>query len=243
MNEIQIDDEIASWAISAALIKAQLSQMSGDVTVYVNSIGGSIFEGIEIFNTFLQYKKGKVTFVITGVAASIASYIVLSGDELKVYDNATYMIHNAWTFAAGDANKLKKTAEILDGLSSIMAKKYAEKTGKTIEEIKNMMDKESYFYGEEIVLEGFATELLSTNNTTTKDEAIALNRESFKASCLNAKEKYNDDEFVQSVAKLVKEVNFLNDVSDVTEPNAAILNEEQYQHRLRLIEIEKRKVI
>ncbi|UXC30646.1 ATP-dependent Clp protease proteolytic subunit [Aliarcobacter butzleri] len=72
--------------------------------------------------------------------------MVLSGDELKVYDNATYMIHNAWTFAAGDANKLKKTAEILDGLSSIMAKKYAEKTGKTIEEIKNMMDKESYFY-------------------------------------------------------------------------------------------------
>ncbi|UXC29220.1 ATP-dependent Clp protease proteolytic subunit [Aliarcobacter butzleri] len=60
MNEIQIDDEIASWAISAALIKAQLSQMSGDVTVYVNSIGGSIFEGIEIFNTFLQYKKEKL---------------------------------------------------------------------------------------------------------------------------------------------------------------------------------------
>lgn len=241
MNLILIDDEIASYAISAYWVKSQLAQMSGDVIVEINSPGGSVFEGIDIFNAFHAYDRGKIIIKITGLAASIASYIALVGDEIKAFDNATFMIHNAWTFAYGDANELRKIADILEGLSSIIAKKYVEKTGKTIEEIKNLMDKETYLFGEEILLEGFATEIISTENQTTKKEALALSKEQFKASNQKQKENFNADEFVQAVAKLVKEEPILNTV-EVTEQTVS-LDEVQLQQRTREIEILKREVI
>lgn len=245
MNKIIIDAEIASWAISASLVKSQLDQMSGDVIVEINSPGGSVFEGISIFNALHSYNKGKVIVSITGLAASIASYIALVGDEIEVYDNATFMIHNAWTFAYGDANELRKTADILEGLSSIIAKKYIERTGKSADEVKNMMDQESYFYGEEIVAEGFGTKLISTDKNADKNAMLALSRESFKASCQKVKEKFDNDEFEQCVAKLVKDGNILNNASDNVPPveNKVLLDEIQQQQREREIEILKREVI
>ena len=240
MNEILIFGQISSWDISASTVREQLNSMTGDVTIKIDSPGGSVFEGISIFNAIKEYDKGTVTIVIESMAASIASYIALAGDVIKAHDNSTFMIHNAWTYTFGDGNELRKTADILDGLSSLIAKKYISKTGKTKEIIKESMDKESYYFGNEILDFGFCDEIISTENQNAKDESLALIRESFKACCKTASEKFSTDEFVQAVAKLTKD-----GVLEVVEDKypAVVLDSIQQEQRDREIEILKREVI
>ena len=240
MNEILIFGQISSWDISASTVREQLNSMTGDVTIKIDSPGGSVFEGISIFNAIKEYDKGTVTIVIESMAASIASYIALAGDVIKAHDNSTFMIHNAWTYTFGDGNELRKTADILDGLSSLIAKKYISKTGKTKEIIKESMDKESYYFGNEILDFGFCDEIISTENQNAKDESLALTRESFKACCKTASEKFSTDEFVQAVAKLTKD-GVLKAVED-SKPTV-VLDSIQQEQRDREIEILKREVI
>lgn len=240
MNEILIYGNIGRWEISASTVREQLNSMTGDVTIKIDSPGGSVFEGISIFNAIKEYDKGTVTIVIESMAASIASYIALAGDVIKAHDNSTFMIHNAWTYTFGDGNELRKTADILDGLSSLIAKKYISKTGKTKEIIKESMDKESYYFGNEILDFGFCDEIITTENQNAKDESLALTRESFKACCKTASEKFSTDEFVQAVAKLTKD-GVLKAVED-SKPTV-VLDSIQQEQRDREIEILKREVI
>lgn len=238
MNEIQIYGEIGFWGVTASSVRDQLSQLNGDVTIKIDSPGGSVFEGISIFNAIKEYNKGKITVVIESLAASIASYIALAGDEIKAYDNSTFMIHNAWSFAYGDGNELRKTANILDGLTSLIAKKYISKTGKSKDEIKVAMDSESYYFGDEILDYGFCDEVISTENENTKEEFVALSREKFKACCKVASEKYSTDEFVQAVAKLTKD-GVLNAVED-KEPEVVLdcTKQEQRSRELQILKME-----
>ena len=98
---IKIDGEIG-WDIKAREIKGQLEESTGDITIEISSPGGSVYQGVSIFNAIKQYNKGTVTTVITSLAASMASYIAIAGDTIKAYDNAVYMIHNASVFSWGD---------------------------------------------------------------------------------------------------------------------------------------------
>lgn len=237
MSKILIYGEIGYWGVTANSVRDQLSQMNGDIVIEIDSPGGSVFEGISIFNAIKEYNKGKVEIVINSIAASIASYIALAGDVIKAHDNSTFMIHNAWTFTYGDGNELRKTASILDGLTSLIAKKYISKTGKSIEEIKNKMDEESYFFGSEILDFGFCDEMISTEDENTKDEYVALSREKFKAACKVASEKYSTDEFVQAVAKLTKD-GVLNAVEEELTVVLDCTKQKQRSRALQILEME-----
>lgn len=240
MNEFLIDGEISSWGMSASTVREYLSSITGDVNVTLDSPGGSVFEGISIHNAFKEYDKGTVTMVMGSLVASITTYIAMAGDKIIAHDNSTFMIHNAWTFTYGDENELRKVADVLAGLSSLIAKKYISKTGKSKELIKQAMDKESYYFGNEILDFGFCDEIISTENQNTKDESLALARESFKACCKTASEKFSNDEFVQAVAKLTKDgvLDVVPNVDD-EEKEVALNNAKQ---REREIEILERKV-
>lgn len=240
MNEFLIDGEIGSWGMSASTVREYLSSITGDVNVTLDSPGGSVFEGISIHNAFKEYDKGTVTMVMGSLVASITTYIAMAGDKIVAHDNSTFMIHNAWTFTYGDENELRKVADVLAGLSSLIAKKYISKTGKSKELIKQAMDKESYYFGNEILDFGFCDEIISTENQNTKDESLALARESFKACCKTASEKFSNDEFVQAVAKLTKDgvLDVVPNVDD-EEKEVALNNAKQ---REREIEILERKV-
>lgn len=204
MNKILIDSEIGYWGITAEYIKNKLDDMSGDITVEINSPGGSVFEGITIFNHLKSYDKGEITVVITGLAASMASYIALAGDKLKVYDNATYMIHNAWMYTYGDHNKLQKDSNTLKGLSSILKKAYVAATGKKDEAIQFAMDDETYYFGKEIVEFGFADEVIETVEKKDKEQSLALANESFKSCMQSIKVKTLDkDSELEKVATLL----------------------------------------
>lgn len=134
----------------------------GDISaldVYINSPGGDIFAGFSIYNILQRHKAGK-TVHIDGLAASAASVIAMAGDIIKMPENATLMIHNAWTYTGGGVEDLRKTADELERLNGQIADIYAARTGKDKDEIAAMMSAETWMSGKEAMEAGFADELI-----------------------------------------------------------------------------------
>jgi len=201
---IKINDEIGMWGITVANIESQLNEANSDIEVYVDSPGGSVVEGVRIYNAIKRYDKGSVTVVIGAMAASIATYIAMAGDVIKAHDNSTFMIHNAWGVTIGDYRDMQKSAEVLEGLTSLIARKYIEKSGKSEAEIRKLMDEETFFFGEEIEANGFADEIIATSENKDSQAAIALAQEQFKACLRHMKEK-EEDASKEQIAAILKE--------------------------------------
>ena len=193
------------WEITAEGLRTELVEANGsDVEFHISSRGGVVFEGIEMFNLIRAYK-GNTKSVLTGIAASMGSYILLASDKVVAYDNATFMIHNALSFAIGNHNDMRKTADVLESLSGMLAKVYASKTGKSMKEIKALMDDETWSFGQEILDAGFVDEIIespeSEGDTDGKESALISARASVE-SCLTRmrdSEAANDD-FTKAVA-------------------------------------------
>ena len=92
----------------------------------INSPGGSVFEGMTIYN-LLAAHPAKVVVHVDGLAASIASVIAMAGDTINIADNAMIMIHDAWGVGVGTADEISKTAEVLDSITATIAKTYAKR--------------------------------------------------------------------------------------------------------------------
>jgi len=157
--EILIYDEIgASWygeGITAKGFAADLAAVKAKrLRVRINSGGGSVFEGLAIYNA-LRTHSAKVTCEIDGVAASIASVIALAGDTVKMADNAFFMVHNPFGAAMGDADDMRAFADLLDKVGGSLAGIYAEKTGADEDQIQAWMDAETWFTAEEAKAAGF----------------------------------------------------------------------------------------
>ncbi|WP_448309798.1 head maturation protease, ClpP-related [Pantoea sp. PGP6] len=174
-NSITIFDVIGEdwWGdgVSASRIAGVLRSLNGDdVTVYINSPGGDMFEGVAIYNLLREYS-GKVTVKILGLAASAASVIAMAGDEIQIGRGAFLMIHNAWIMAAGNRNDFREYADYLEPFDRAMADIYAARSGIDIAEVQSLMDKESFIGGSESVEKGLADALLSADEITSDDES------------------------------------------------------------------------
>lgn len=155
MNEILMYGTVG-WEITAAETIAKLADMTGDVTVRINSYGGDSFEGVAVKNA-LRAHDGHVTVVVDGVAASAASVIAVCGaDRVIMRPGAELMIHDAWTFADGNAADLTKVAADLERTSQAMAEMYADKAGGDPEQWRDMMRAETWFSAQEAVDAGLA---------------------------------------------------------------------------------------
>lgn len=144
------------WEIDAQGVLAALKDVEGDVTVRMNSGGGDAFEGVAIKNV-LRSHPGEVTVIVEGLAASAASVIAVGGaDRLIMRPGAELMIHDAWTFADGNAADLEKLAADLERTSQSMAEIYAEKAGTSPEVMRQMMRDETWFSAQEAVDAGLA---------------------------------------------------------------------------------------
>lgn len=166
--EIMIYDEIgpAWWGlIDAQSVMGALSQMDGKrVTLRLNTPGGSVDEGIAIYNA-LKRHRGGVTTVVDSLAASMGSYLLQAGDERIVASNAMVMVHDPWSIALGNSAELRKTADVLDKYAQRMVPDYAERSGKTPEEVMQIMAAETWYAGQEIIDAGFADRLESESST------------------------------------------------------------------------------
>jgi ATP-dependent protease ClpP protease subunit len=153
--ELSIYDEIGAFGIGAKEFIAELREYKGQhVHVRINSPGGEIIDGSAIANA-LNRHEGGVTVHIDGLAASMASYIAMSGKPTYMSENALLMIHNPWTLAAGEADDLRKQADLLDTMKSTLVRGYQRKSGMPAEEISRLMDEETWLTALEATALGF----------------------------------------------------------------------------------------
>lgn len=129
-----------------------------NLNIYINSGGGDVFAGTSIYNMLKRHNAFKTVY-IDGLAASIASVIAMAGDKVVMPKNAMMMIHRAWTGLYGNANEFKKMAETLEQVDTSISTSYENKTGLEVEEIKELMEDETWFTAEEAVEKGFADEI------------------------------------------------------------------------------------
>src|SRR5699024_9196072 len=120
------------------------------INMYVNSPGGSVFEGITIHN-MLKRHKAKVVANVDALAASIASVIIMAADEVRMPSNSMLMIHNPWTFTIGNASDLRKEADDLDRIGKSSMQSYIDKAGDKIteEKLQEVLDAETWLSADE----------------------------------------------------------------------------------------------
>ncbi len=130
-----------------------------NVTVHINSPGGDVMAGAEIYSALREHSlngEGRVKVIITALAASAASVVAMAGDEIQISPVAYMMIHNPWTIAMGDAKEMRKTAKTLDEISEGLITAYERRTGKSRDELKKMLENETWMSATRCVEEGFA---------------------------------------------------------------------------------------
>lgn len=144
-----------------------------NVTVNINSPGGDLFEGIAIYN-LLRDHDGEVTIRVIGLAASAASVIAMAGDKIQVARAGFMMLHNVWVMAVGNRNDLREAADQLETFDDALAGIYAARTEQEKEEVAKMMDKETWFSGDQAIESGFADELLPADAVEEKEQTSEL---------------------------------------------------------------------
>lgn len=130
-----------------------------EIHVYINSYGGSVFEGTAIYNQ-LRRHPARVTVYIDGFACSVASVVAMAGDRVIMPRNAMMMIHNAFLYAVGNAEELRKAADDLDIISRGNRQAYLQKAGEKLSEetLIAMMDAETWLTAEDCIRLGLADE-------------------------------------------------------------------------------------
>lgn len=169
-DEILIYDVIGAdffgFGITAQGIHEKLGSLSAGIKklrVKLNSPGGDVFEGVAIYNELVQFGKDKGVEIVTevmGLAASAASLIAMAGDQRKIAENGSIMIHKAWTVVLGNETELMKMADTLGKIDDTLVNTYARRTKRNRQKIKKWMEDETWFMGQEAVDEGFADEMM-----------------------------------------------------------------------------------
>lgn len=127
------------------------------IDVFINSYGGSVFEGTAIYNQLKRHPAHKTVY-IDGFACSIASVIAMAGDEIVMPRNALMMIHNMWMGVSGNAAELRKAADDLDTINAAGRAAYLDRVGEKLseDELAGMMDAETWLTAEQCIEYGFA---------------------------------------------------------------------------------------
>jgi len=192
-SEILIYGDIGqSWwedTVSATQFVKDIAAIDAThITVRINSIGGSVPDGIAIYNAIKRHA-ATVTTVVDGMALSIASLIAMAGDTVQVAENAVFMVHAPWTYAGGNAVALREQADMLDTWAAAMATSYAAKTGKPQADMLALLTdgKDHWYTAAEAVEMGFA------------DQAVTASPEAIQASA-----SFNLSRFSQGVPAAVQ---------------------------------------
>lgn len=158
-NNQWIYDWLGMEATSPKKISDALRDAGGeDVEIHINSPGGDVFAGSEIY-TLLRGYSGKVKIKILGIAASAASVIAQAG-ESEISPTGMFMIHNVKTWSSGDYRDMEYTAEALKAANESIINAYMAKTGMTQEELQGLMDRETYMAAAQAVEYGFVDKVM-----------------------------------------------------------------------------------
>lgn len=152
-------DEVIRSETSANTFRETLAKYPNvtQINVYINSYGGSVFEGTAIYNQLRRHPAHKTVYV-DGFACSIASVIAMAGDEVVMPRNTMMMIHNMWMGAVGNAAQLRKAADDLDVINAAGRQAYLQKAGEKLDEdqLTAMMDAETWLTAQQCIDLGLA---------------------------------------------------------------------------------------
>lgn len=149
-----------------------LNQHEGDITIHLDSPGGSVTDGLAIHNAILSYD-GDVTVHIDTLCASIATVVACAADRVVINSNGKYMIHRAWTVAMGNAKDFRGMADIMEMMDKDIAETYVAKAGGESEDWLAMMDKETWFDAEKALEIGLVDEIVDMKKKYKDEEPKA----------------------------------------------------------------------
>lgn len=173
-----VSEEWFANEVTAPGFKQQLDELGNvsEIDVHINSSGGNVFEGHAIYN-MLKIHKAKINIYIDALAASIASVIAMSGDTIFMHKNSFLMIHNSWIMTVGNAKELRDTADLLDKTDEASNQAYLDRAlNISEEELKELLDAETWLTASEALEKGFIDEILEPNEiaASISDERYKL---------------------------------------------------------------------
>lgn len=145
------------------------------ITVNIKSNGGSVFEGVAIYN-YLKNFKGKVKVVVDSLAASIASIIAMAGDTIEMKEGSLMMVHDPMMMAAGNADEMRKVADLLDKVGGSLADIYKSNNRKGLDKDKilELMNSETWLTAKEAVEMGFADRYKEGKKSMTNSQLHSM---------------------------------------------------------------------
>ena len=139
----------------------------------INSPGGSVFEGLAIYNALVRHA-ARVTVHVDGIAGSIASVVAMAGDEIKIAANAMFMIHKPFALTEGTAGELRAIADLLDKTEETIVGIYAGRTKQEPKKISKMLATETWLNAEEAVAGGFADEVVGAFEPKNQADVLKI---------------------------------------------------------------------
>lgn len=176
--EISIYDEIGFWGVTAQAFISDLKNL-GDVksiVLSVNSPGGSVFDGLAIYNALkgMRNKGVHITGRVMGIAASAASFVIMAANTIEMPENSMMMVHYASGLAWGNAEDMRETADILDKIDASIVGIYTARTGKSEEDVRALLAAETYMTASEAKANGFADNVTDNVKATASFELERL---------------------------------------------------------------------
>lgn len=166
--EVSIFDEIGYWGVNAKEFLRQFKAIEAEnVTLFINSPGGSVFEAVAMFNGMKASGKN-ITVHVLGIAASAASYIAMVGNKIVMPENSFMMVHNPLSAVYGNADEMRDMADLLDKVGDSLMATYVKRTGKDADALKELFDAESYLTAAECVDLGLCDEILPAVNVSAR---------------------------------------------------------------------------
>jgi ATP-dependent protease ClpP protease subunit len=181
--------------VTPASLRKSLEAANGeDILVTINSPGGGVFPGLEMFS-LLQNYSGNVETRIVSLAASMGSVLALAGDKKSAENTAMYFVHNAQGIGIGDYRDLASESEWLRDISELIANLYAEYTNLSLSEAQEYMDEDSHFFGNDLELLGFE---IVDSGSEPNESAARVNAKKRKQ---DARAKMSDEQYIDNLEK------------------------------------------
>ena len=196
--------------VTPKIFRDELESGSGDITVWINSPGGDCIAAAQIYNMLRDYP-GKVTVKVSGLAASAASVIAVSGDQVLMSEVGMIMIHNPATIAFGDHVEMQKAIEMLESVKNSIINAYMRKTGLSRAKLSHLMDQETWMDATAALELGFIDDVIKRNNDSSMEDdivkdAVLFSRRAVNNALLNKLEaKYGEKPSVIELAEIPEE--------------------------------------
>ena len=147
----------------------------GDLSLWINSLGGDVFAAAEIYNMLKEYgnSRGLITVKIDAMAMSAASVIAMAGDSVEISPVGMMMIHNPWSGVEGDASEMRTAARMLDEVKESIINAYELNTKLPRDKISRLMDAETHMNANKAVELGFADKIMFLDNQEATAQAFS----------------------------------------------------------------------